>query len=123
MGRHLSEARKINLIRCECLLCWKDKILKTILNGLAILDKRRINIYFIEEFVISMYLASYCLSIATVGYSNMHKTLLFLQVCDSTLWDKELFKLTGRRVSVLKGSIPSPDDEPIHPANSKVDVR
>ena len=48
-------------------------------------DKRRINIYVFQEFVISMQPASNCLPPATVGYPNMRKSLLFLYVYISTL--------------------------------------
>ena len=50
------------------------------------LDKRRIDIYFIQEFVISMHQASKCLSLAAVGCPTMHKALLSLYVYNNTLW-------------------------------------
>ena len=57
----------------------------SLLFSIDMLDKRRIDIYFVQEFVISMHQASWCLSLAAVGCPNMHKALLFLYVYNSTL--------------------------------------
>ena len=55
------------------------------LFSIDMLDTRRIDIYLIQEFVVSMHQASQCLSLAAVGCPNMHKALLFLYVYNSTL--------------------------------------